>query len=377
MSAALSHHWLSTALEWLAEGRRVATATLVEVVGSAPMDVGATMLVDEHGALEGSVTGGCVEGALVEVAGRVLAGGAASVETYGISDELAGTVGLMCGGTVRICVAELRADDAGAVEAVLDAVRAGRPAAFATLLDGEKVGRRLALVDGEAIGGFGVTELLDHSVRRDAAGLLDQGISMIRSYGLDGATLGDSLRVFVASFATPPRMVIFGAIDFSVATAWLARGLGYQVTICDAREPFIKSARFNEVADVVVDWPDRYLDSQELGERDAVLVFTHDPKFDEPALLAALRSGAGFVGALGSRRTHEGRVERLRANGLGDEEIGRISAPCGLDIGASTPAETAVSVLGEIIASRAGRRGEPLSRTSGPIRHVARSGSAA
>lgn len=371
MSGVLQHYWLSTALQWLAEGRRVATATLVEVIGSAPMDVGATMLFDDRGTLEGSVTGGCVEGALAEVAAQTLADGTPRVETFGISDELAGTVGLMCGGTVRVCVSELQPEDVAMLEAVRDAVDAGRPAALAILLDGELAGRRLALAGDHPLGGFGATDLLDHSVRRDAAGLLDQGISMIRRYGLDGATMGDELRVFVASYATPPRMVIFGAIDFSVSTAWLARGLSYQVTICDARPPFITSRRFAEVAEVVVDWPDRYLDGQQLGDRDVVLVFTHDPKFDQPALTAALRSGAGFIGALGSRRTHAGRVERLLANGVSQEDIDRISAPCGLDIGAATPMETAVSVLAEIIATRAHRRGLPLSRTSGPIRHVA------
>jgi xanthine dehydrogenase accessory factor len=328
------------------------------------------MLIDDNGTLEGSVTGGCVEGALVEVARSILAGGEPSVETFGISDELAGSVGLMCGGTVRVSVSELQAEDIEVLDAVRGAVNDGRPTAIATLLDGEMAGRRLAIVEGEVLGRFGGADLLDHSVGRDASGLLDHGVSMIRRYGHDGATMGEDLRVFVESFAVPPRLVIFGAIDFSVSTAWLAGGLGYEVTICDAREPFIRSPRFSDVAEVVVDWPDRYLDTQKLNDRDVVLVFTHDPKFDEPALIAALRSGAGFVGALGSRRTHAGRVERLRENGVSEEDIARISAPCGLDIGASTPIETAVSILAEIIATRAKRRGEPLSRTSGPIRHV-------
>ena len=197
--------------------------------------------------------------------------------------------------------------------------------------------------------------------------MLEQGITGIRRYGADGAAMGSDLRVAVRSFAEPPRMVIFGAIDFSVATAALARQLGYRVTIVDPREPFIRSPRFTEVAEVVVEWPDRYLSGQKLDERDVVLVFSHDAKLDEPALIAALESGAGYVGALGSRRTQAKRVERLLEAGVPQEEIDRIAAPCGLDIGARTPPETAVSILGEVIASQNARHADSLSETKGPI----------
>ena len=353
------------ALQWIEEGRRVVAATLVEVVGSAPLDPGATMLVGEDGAIEGSVTGGCVEGALVEEAQRVLAGGEARVVTYGISDEVAGEVGLTCGGTVRILVSEIGAD-APVLTAALRALD-GRPVALATLLDGPEAGRRLALIDGEPVGTLG-TDLLDRSVVRDAAGLLAQGTTMIRRYGHDGATMGDDLRVHIQSFAPPPRMVIFGAIDFSAALARLAGEAGYRVTICDARKPFLESSRFRAAAEVVADWPDRYLAGQELGERDVILVFTHDAKFDEPALTAALRTRVGYIGALGSRRTADDRRRRLQAAGVSAAELDRIAAPCGLDIGASTPAETAVSVLGEIMALRSGRSGGRLADASGPIR---------
>jgi xanthine dehydrogenase accessory factor len=162
-------------------------------------------------------------------------------------------------------------------------------------------------------------------------------------------------------------MIIFGAIDFSVAVAKAARDLGYRVSICDARSPFIESSRFARVAEVAVDWPDRYLAGRELGPRDVVLVFTHDPKFDEPALTAALQTDAGYIGALGSRRTHRERVARLRATSVEEAQLDRIAAPCGLDIGARTPGETAISILAEIIAKRAGRAGEPLSDTSEAI----------
>lgn len=355
-------------LRWISEGRRFVAAVLVEVLGSAPLDPGATMLVDEHGAIEGSVTGGCVEGALVEEAQRVLAGGDAAVQTYGISDELAGDVGLMCGGTVRILVSEVTGESAPVLTAALPAAAAGRPVAIATLLDGAHAGSRLALVDGERVGTLGVTDLLDRSVARDGAGLLARGATLIRRYGDDGSTMGDDLRVHVLSFASPPRLIVFGAIDFSAALARLARDIGYHVTICDARRPFLESNRFADAHEVVVEWPDRYLAGVELSERDAVLVFTHDPKFDEPALTAAVRSGAGYVGALGSRRTQDLRRPRLLEAGLTAEEIDRIAAPCGLDIGAASPTETAISVLGEIIALQAGRSGGRLSEAAGPIR---------
>jgi xanthine dehydrogenase accessory factor len=250
-------------------------------------------------------------------------------------------------------------------------VQAGQPVALATLLDGDAAGGKLGLMGGEPVGSLGVTDLLDRSVAHDCTGLIEQGISMIRRYRSDGAMMGDDLRVFVQSFATAPRMIIFGAIDFSAALAPLARELGYDVTICDARQPFLESSRFSRAAQVVNDWPDRYLAGQLLGERDAVLVFTHDPKFDEPALIAALHSGAGYIGALGSRRTQADRRRRLAEAGISSERLDRIVGPCGLDIGAATPMETAVSILAEIISRRAHRSGSPLTETSGSIRSQA------
>jgi xanthine dehydrogenase accessory factor len=355
------------AREWLEDGRRVACALLVEIEGSAPLQPGAMMLVDEHGAIEGSITGGCVESAVAEEAQELLDGGPPKLVTYGISDELAGTVGLTCGGTVHVFVHELRPADAPALLAAFAAVAEGRPAAIATLLDGEHAGAKLAIVDDEPLGTLHAEGLLDHSVARDAAGMLDQGVTAIRSYGSDGATLGAEQRVHMRSFASAPQMVIFGAIDFSAALAPLAKELGYAVTICDARERFARSPRFARAAEVVVDWPERALAGRRLGPRDAVLVFTHDPKFDEPALLAALASDAGYVGALGSRTTTEDRAERLREAGVAEEQLARVFAPCGLDIGGRTPEETAISVLAEIIAVRAGRAGAPLRETSGTI----------
>jgi len=357
----------SIATAWLRDGRRVVNAMLVERIGSAPLDPGAQMLVDERGNIEGSVTGGCVEAALVEEAQAIFAGEAPRVATYGISDEEAAGVGLMCGGTVRIFVHEQGEEALDALDAVAAARAAGEPVALATLLDGDGAGAKLAILGDRVVGSLGVTELLDRSVERDARGQLDEGLSRVRRYGAGGEVMGSEVAVYIQAFETQPRMVIFGAIDFSAEMAKLASEVGYQVTICDARRPFADSPRFSRVAEVVVDWPDRYLESQELGPRDVVLVFTHDAKFDEPALLSSLATDAGYIGALGSRRTQERRLERLRAAGLDEPAVARIHAPCGLDVGARTPVETAVSILAEVIAVRTGRRGESLRETTGSI----------
>jgi xanthine dehydrogenase accessory factor len=356
------------ALEWLAAGRRVVQALLVEVEGSAPLPIGAMMLIGDRGEIEGSITGGCVEGAVVTEAEAILAGERGpGVCSYGISDELAGTVGLMCGGIVHVFVAAELGDDGEIERAVLASHLAGRPAAVATLIEGERSGARTGVLESGAIGTLGVTPLLDRNVTRETAGLLEEGKSTTRRFGADGATLGDELAVHIRAYAPPPRMFIFGAIDFSAAIAPFAARIGYAVVICDARDRFSRSGRFSAEAEVRVGWPQQVMADTELGTRDAVLVFTHDPKFDEPALIAALATGAGYIGALGSRQTTADREARLRAAGVPAAQIARIHAPCGLDIGSRTAEETAISVLAEIIATRASREPRSLRATSGPI----------
>jgi xanthine dehydrogenase accessory factor len=356
------------AREWIADGRAIAIATLIETEGSSPLEEGAMMFVDAEMNIEGSITGGCVESALVEKAQTVLAGEPPTVEVYGISDEVAATVGLTCGGTVHVFVERLSEDSKAVLDGVLEAAINGRPAAVAVLIDGEAAGARLAVASDGVSGGFGGDPaLLDVTARRETAGMLERGITGIRRYGADGSTMGSALRVFVHSFARPARMVIIGATDFAAATAALAEQLGYSVTIVDPREPFIRSNRFSKHANVAVQWPDSYLDSEELDERDAVLIFSHDPKLDEPALISALASGAGYIGALGSRRTQAKRVERLTELGVSEVDLTRIFAPCGLDLGARTPAETAISILAEVIAMQNQRKGEQLSKSDGPI----------
>jgi xanthine dehydrogenase accessory factor len=331
--------------------------------------VGASVYIDEGGSVEGSITGGCVESAVAQEALEIIeTGGAPKLITYGISDELAGTVGLMCGGIVHVFVHELRGDARDVTIAALEAVLEERPAAVATLLDGDQAGGKLYVDAEHHVGSLGGPSLLEKNVEREARGLIQQGRTTIRTFGEDGASLGTGLRVHVTAYAERPRMVIFGAIDFASALAPLAKNVGYRVTIADPRKAFLSSARFTSNSDAIEAWPDEALEGMTLGPRDAVLVFTHDPKLDVPALTAAFATGAGYIGALGSRKTTADREVRLREAGATEADIERVYAPCGLDIGASTVEETAIAVLAEIVASRAGRSGVPLREAEGSIR---------
>jgi len=263
-------------------------------------------------------------------------------------------------------------------EALRDAIRAGLPAALATVIAGptDRIGAKLMVgpteagstVDPPIAGSLGDPDL-DRVVARDTIGELEAGRSGTRHYGLRGEARQEELAVFIESFAPPPKMVIFGAVDFTAALMRCGKLLGYRVTVCDARAVFATRSRFPLADELVVDWPDRHLAKvgPELGPRDAVCVLTHDAKFDVPALVAALATRAGYIGAMGSRRTHEDRVQRLLAAGVAVDQLGRIMAPIGLDLGARTPEETAVSICAEIIALHTGRRPPSLRDGDGPI----------
>jgi len=351
---------------WRAAGKRVAVARVVDMEGSGPRDPGAAMAVNEDGEVAGSVSGGCVEGAVLTEGLSVLRQGKPRLVSYGIADDDAFAVGLTCGGTIHIFIDPPDPFD----EAIQAALRTGEPAALATVIEGPGAGSKLLVrPGGEPIGSLGDPEL-DRVVARDALGELEAARTGIRHYGLHGeARREEGVAVFVESFASPPRMVIFGAIDFTAALARLGKLLGYHVTVCDARPVFATPARFPMADEVVADWPDRYLArvGAELGPRDAVCVLTHDPKFDVPAIRAALDTRAGYLGAMGSRRTHDKRVERLREAGVDEEGIARVMAPVGLDIGGRTPEETAVSICSEIISQRTGRDAPSLRDARGPI----------
>jgi xanthine dehydrogenase accessory factor len=250
------------------------------------------------------------------------------------------------------------------------AVREQRPVALVTVVRGATAGAKLLVSLGsDPLGSLGDPDL-DRVVNRDAQGELAAGTSRVRHYGPHGEARQDEVSVFIEAFVPPPRMVIFGAVDFTAALVRVAKVLGYQVTVCDARPVFATIARFPLADEVVVDWPDRLLDriGPSLTHRDAICVLTHDLKFDVPAIVAALATEVGYLGAMGSRRTHRERVERLREAGVGDAGLARLRAPVGLDLGARTPEETAVAVCAEIIAVRYGRSdARPLSTTEGPI----------
>jgi xanthine dehydrogenase accessory factor len=265
--------------------------------------------------------------------------------------------------------------DTPVYEALRDALRAERPVALATVTavaDGPDVpslgAKLLASRDGSVVGSLGDPDL-DRVVTRDALGELESGLTSTRHYGPHGEAREDAVSVFIESFAPPPRMIIFGAVDFTAALARVAKVLGYRVVVCDARAVFATRARFPMADEVVNDWPDRYLEKvgDELSPRDAVCVLTHDTKFDVPAIVGSLATNVGYLGAMGSRRTHENRTARLREAGVDDEGIARIHAPIGLDIGARTPEETAISICAEIITERTGRRAASLRATTGPI----------
>lgn len=261
-----------------------------------------------------------------------------------------------------------------------EALRAQRPVALATIIEGPTIGASLLIgPEQDPVGTLGDPEL-DRVVTRDALGELDAGRSGVRHYGPQGQATpedladtsagGDVVRVFVESFAPPPQMWIFGAVDFTAALAKVAKVLGYRVTVCDAREVFATRRRFPMADEVVVTWPQAMFEGrgEELGPRDAVCILTHDPKFDVPAIAGALSTRVGYIGVMGSRRTHERRLERLIDAGVSsDEDLTRLCSPIGLDLGGRTPEETAVSICAEIIARRTGRSSRSLSAVAGPI----------
>jgi xanthine dehydrogenase accessory factor len=354
---------------WRLQGRRVALARVIDVEGSGPREPGATMAVSDGGEVAGSVSGGCVEGAVMEAALESLATGDRGLLTFGYSDADAFAVGLTCGGTVHLYVEPL--DWAVDVrDSLVAALSANVPVALATVVAGAGVGAKLLYRPGEPLIGTLGTPELDVVAARDAAGELAAGSSRLRHYGGRGEIGRDEVSVFIESFVAPARMIIFGAVDFTAALVRMARVMGFRVTVCDARPAFATTARFPLADEVVVDWPDRYLRGlrEPLTARDAVCVLTHDSKFDVPAIVAALDTEVGYLGALGSRRTHHDRLTRLREAGITDLGVARLHAPIGLDLGARTPEETAVSICAEIISVRTGRTDiKPLTDSDRPI----------
>jgi xanthine dehydrogenase accessory factor len=419
---------LDDLLGWWRTGQPVGMGTVVGTWRSAPRPAGASMLVGPDGTAVGSVSGGCVEGAVYETAQQVVSSGQPTLQRYGVSDDDAFAIGLTCGGIIDVYVERVDRASFPELGEVADSIRSGEPVAVVTCVSDvctghgpagstsgalpstaaathtpaasasdrtpdasatspaasatspatrsagteSRIGRRLVVWPERTAGTLGL-ERLDSAATDDVRGMLAAGRTGPLHYGHDGERRGDDLTLFVASYAPPPRMIVFGAIDFAAAVARVGSFLGYRVTVCDARPVFATRRRFPDADEVVVAWPHRYLAGEaEAGRVDGravICVLTHDPKFDVPVLEVALRLPVAYVGAMGSRRTHDDRIARLKEAGMTGDEIARLASPIGLDLGARTPEETAVSIGAEIIALRWGGTGDRLSAIQGRIHH--------
>ncbi|MFL5919257.1 MAG: XdhC family protein [Gaiellaceae bacterium] len=331
---------LSELDRWRARGVRIAMARVVATRRSAPRPIGSKLIVSETGEIAGSVSGGCVESEVVEAAGAVLAGGEPQLLTYGISDELALTVGLPCGGEIDVWVDE---PDPDLLRQLADVARSEQRAVYFVDLD-------------------------DGTQRLVPAGDNDVADELIRA-GHSRIVELHGRRVFADVFGPPPRLFVYGAVDTADALCAAARAIGWHTVVADARARFATRERLPNADEIIVAWPEDALAQVAPDHTTAIVVLTHDDKFDLPLLTGAVASEAYYIGALGSRRNQERRRERLLEAGVDEAELERISGPAGLDIGAHTPAETAISMLAEIMAVRAGRDGGRLRDASGRI-HV-------
>ncbi|WP_103501834.1 MULTISPECIES: XdhC family protein [unclassified Streptomyces] len=402
--------------QWCREGRDFAVATVVAVTGSAPRHPGAALAVDAAGTAVGSVSGGCVEGAVYELCVRSLETGTPVTERFGYGDADALAVGLTCGGTIEVLVTPViaatgRAAVAAAVAAatrretvaLVRVTGAGGPGADGAggadgiepdgdvpdghvpdddvpdgrVPDGHVpeqptapfTGALLVRPEGTPEGTLGGGAALDLAAASEARALLDAGRTGTVRLGAEGSRCDRPLTLLVESTAPPPRMIVFGAVDFAAALTRVGRFLGHRVTVCDARPVFATGERFPDADEVVVAWPHSYLETTTTDARTVLCVLTHDAKFDVPLLERALRLPVAYVGAMGSRRTHRDRLRRLREAGLGEAELARLRSPIGLDLGARTPEETALSIAAEIVAARRGGSGVPLTGAHTPIHH--------
>ncbi|HYH40062.1 MAG TPA: XdhC/CoxI family protein [Azospirillum sp.] len=343
----MSDDILEQAARWRAEGRRVALATVVATWGSSPRPVGSTMAVDEAGAMAGSVSGGCIEGAVVHEARKTMEDGEPRLLSFGVTDEMAWEVGLACGGKVQVYV-EAVAQDGGMTRDILDRLLKARADKVPVALVTDLSSGLQSLVFHDAVhGGFGLEEHhlaeIRARLRQDHSGLVE--FPDIEGYEDEGP------RLFVHAHNPPLRLIVVGAVHIAQLLARMAGLAGYAVTVIDPRAAFATEARFPGV-ELVQSWPDEALGALAIDARTAVVTLTHDAKLDDPALMVALRSPAFYVGSLGSCRTHAKRLDRLSEQGLSEAELKRIHAPVGLDIGAETPAEIAVSIIAQVVAAR-------------------------
>ncbi len=349
---------------WRRRGEDVAVATLVRASGSSPRLPGARLCVTRNGEMVGSISGGCVENDIAECGRRVLDRGKALIASYGVGDDAAFAVGLSCGGDIEVLIEPLA--QATAWQQALLARGDGQPVALCTVLDGgAMLGRKLALISpGPSQRVLGSIDAeIDEGLLAEARALLPAG----GTRELRVESRGQDLEVFVEAFARPRRLLIVGATALAAALCRVAAELGFAVSVIDPRAGRLSAQRFPEATDLIAEWPQEVLARSDLNEASCVVTVAHDSKFDVPTLACALRSATGYIGALGSRRTHSKRVAALKEQGFGDSELERIHSPVGLDIGGRSPQEIAVSIVAEILAVLAGRNGHVLSGRSAPI----------
>ena len=351
---------IDTIEAWQADGVDFGRAVVVRTFGSAPRPAGAVMLAAADGRLAGSVSGGCVEGAAFEQISSARQDDRARVIRYGISDEQAWDVGLACGGTIDVLVEpRLRPEIADAARTAglcvaIPLPADAPPAEFGPVTPGDgEAPPSVVLVaeDGSLTGSLG-SPAADSALRVAALKALDRGES--------GTVEIDGRQVFLEAYPVKPRLVVVGAVEVARFLLRFARELGYETIVVDGRASFATPARFPDVDQLIVGWPDEVADQIGLGPRDAVAVLTHDVKFDEPAIVEALRRGCRYVGAVGSRKTQGDRRARLREAGLTESELDQLRGPVGLDLGGRAPAETALAIMAEIVAERRGGTGRPM-----------------
>jgi xanthine dehydrogenase accessory factor len=357
--------------DWWDAGHTVAVATVCDTWQSAPRVPGSIMVLGPDGEVTGSVSGGCVEGAVYESCVDAVATGRARLEHYGVSDEDAFSVGLTCGGEIDVFVEPVSPEVYPELGEALNTEHP--PVAVATVIAHElpaRVGRHLVIHESSVLGSLG-SEALDEAVALEARARAGEGKSTVVAFQRDEVAGEPAARVFLSVEAIPARLLVFGATDLTAAVATLGTFAGYHVTVCDARPAFATPGRFHDAAEVINEWPHRYLAREAAGgridERTALAVLTHDPKFDTPVLQVALGMPVGYIGLLGSRRTCEDRRRRLVDAGVPQEQLDRLRAPIGLDIGGRSVQEMAISILAEIIAARSDRTGAPLSSVTSPI----------
>jgi xanthine dehydrogenase accessory factor len=369
-------------LESLERGHRLAVSTVSRVTGSAPRTLGTSMAVDELTSVIGSISGGCVEGEIIEVSEQVLAHGQSTISHFGVT-ESAGEVeadanagdlfasGLNCGGEIEVITVLLGGSAAGGViprelRTVLEAARDGRATGLALIVSGAGAGD-IVTVSGSGPADDTRGPSLHSQIKAELMARIHGGVTTVTELDCGG----EFSRVLFLVSAPPPRMIIFGAVDFAAALSAAAALLGYQVTVCDARAVFATRERFPHAHDVIVEWPPDYLARTLVNSRTVLCVLSHDDKVDVPLIAAALALPAGYVGAMGSRRTHDRRLPRLREAGVSESQLDRLHSPIGLDLGASTPEETAISILAEVLAARTGASGTALRNQAGPIHRPA------